>query len=99
MTEVYINKRNIALIFLSIVLLFNIGRLFYTHYQKSTLKSDTLSYLTDQGYDTSSDIEDLSIVNIGLDETVYAVVVMFQDEPDVVYFYTYEEGTKQIKTN
>ncbi|CQR48187.1 hypothetical protein BN1058_02538 [Paraliobacillus sp. PM-2] len=48
------------------------------------------------GYDTDVDIENMSVVDIGENKGLTAVVVTFKDEPKLDYFYTYEDGTKKI---
>ncbi|WP_334313212.1 hypothetical protein, partial [Terrihalobacillus insolitus] len=57
---------------------------------------DTILYLEEKGYETDTDIEEMSIANIGADEEMNAVVVTFKDEPEAAYFYTYDKGTNQI---
>lgn len=57
---------------------------------------NTILYLEDRDYDTDTVVEEMSIVNVGGDETIYAVVVTFKDEPQVDYFYTYEKDSDQI---
>ncbi|WP_416150113.1 hypothetical protein ACM26V_03730 [Salipaludibacillus sp. HK11] len=71
-------------------------RLFIANQEKDALMDNTILHLEDRGYDRDSVIEEMSIVNIGGDDRIYAVVVTFNDESDVDYFYTYEKGTNQI---
>ncbi|MUV37986.1 hypothetical protein JNUCC1_01794 [Lentibacillus sp. JNUCC-1] len=88
--------RNVVLIVLGALLLFNGGRWFLAYQAQQELKEDTLSYLTEQGYDTENDIEDITVVNVGRDGVVYSAVVNFTDEPEVDYFYAYRPNTKEI---
>lgn len=41
-------------------------------------------------------VNDVDVVNVGVDQVINAVVVTFKDEPEVFYFYSYEKDTKQI---
>lgn len=92
-----INKKVIAIIII-ILLVVAAGILWFTGNQdKQEVKEDTMSYLTEKGYDTDQDIENMSVVNIGEYNVTYAVVVTFSDEPKVDYFYTYEKEGKKIK--
>lgn len=42
------------------------------------------------------EIDKMYVVNIGGNDLQYASVVMFRDEPEVDYLYTYKNDTKQI---
>lgn len=68
-------RHTVLILIILVLLLFHGAHLLYPHHQKSTLKDDTMSYITDKGYNIESDIEEPSIINVGLDEPTYAVVV------------------------
>ena len=76
--------------------MFNGIRLFNANEEKAALMEDTVVHLEAAGYDTEMDIDEMHIVNIGVDETIHAVVVIFTNESDTHYLYTYEEDADQI---
>ncbi|HLS35538.1 MAG TPA: DUF3139 domain-containing protein [Bacillota bacterium] len=77
-----------------IILVISIGLGFTTYVivkDQKEVNEHTLAYLEEQGVDLEEDIQELDIVNVGEDEKKLAVVVIFVDEPDVDYFYTFDE--------
>ncbi|MFD1032653.1 DUF3139 domain-containing protein [Metaplanococcus flavidus] len=78
-------------------------QLFTSVKEQSQIENDTLSYLENEGYE-ETDIEELYIVEIlEVDENEevshtgkYEAVVHFKDEPNIAYFYRYEEDTNEI---
>lgn len=91
-----IKKKNIFII-VGILLIIVAGILWFTAIQnKKEIKEDTISYLTEKGYDTDKDIKDIYIVNMGEDKVINTVVVTFKDEPDIDYLYSYEKEINQI---
>ncbi|MEQ6378739.1 hypothetical protein RZN25_18220, partial [Bacillaceae bacterium S4-13-56] len=87
---VIIKKRNIVLVAVFVLILVSGIRLFISTQEINSLKEDTISYLTDKGYDILDDIEEMNIVDIDQNEQSNAVIVTFKDEPKVDYFYTYD---------
>ena len=88
-------RKQFLLVLVLAAVVFNGIRLLTATEEQTTLESDTVSYLEEQGYG-EQDIEELTIVNMGQEETLYAAVVTFKDEPETDYFYTYQTGTGQI---
>lgn len=79
------------------VLIFFSGiRLFMANQERSELKEATISYLSQNGYDTEKDLENIDVVNVGKDEIQYSAVVTFKDEIKVDYFYIYKKGIEEI---
>ncbi len=81
---------------LVIFILFNGFRWFVVNQEKNELIDDTISYLSDKGYNIQEDIEEITVVNLGQDEVIFSTVVRFKDEPNASYFYIYKQGTNQI---
>lgn len=90
-------KKKINLIIIS-ALIIVIGLYVYNALkEKSELEMDTVSYLKNRGYDIETDIKNISIVNMGEKDPIFAAVVTFTDEPLVAYFYTYKDNSKEIQ--
>ncbi|OZM57724.1 hypothetical protein CIB95_04990 [Lottiidibacillus patelloidae] len=70
--------------------------MFIANQEKNALLEDTISYLTEDGYDVESEVEEMYVVNVGQDEKIYAVVATYNDEPKLNYFYAYKKGTNKI---
>ncbi|MCZ0702546.1 hypothetical protein J2T56_000789 [Natronobacillus azotifigens] len=64
---------------------------------QKALKTDTIAHLESRGYQIESDVEDISVVNVGQQDRTYAVAVTFYDEPDFAYLYTYRDNSDQIR--
>lgn len=96
--EIIIKRKNwiVWLVLVFLFVLFNGIRLFNANEEKAALMEDTVVHLEAAGYDTEMDIDEMHIVNIGVDETIHAVVVIFTNESDTHYLYTYEEDADQI---
>lgn len=84
------------LIVISAIVLITGIRLFIKNQEEGVLIDNIFLYLEEKGYDTDTDIEETSVVDIGRNDERNAVVVTFKDEPQVDYFYTYKKGTDQI---
>lgn len=90
------NKKYVVLI--AVVLLIVIGGMlwFKGTQDKTAIKKDTISYLTEEGYDINKDIKDISIVKFEEGNGINKVKVIFKDEPEVEYFFSYEQDSKRI---
>ncbi|WP_138416672.1 DUF3139 domain-containing protein [Aquibacillus sediminis] len=91
-------KRTIVYILTIIALLFvGLSQIYIKKQQDQALIDDTLSYLTEKGYEVNSEIADISVVDVGGEaRDVPATVVTFTDEPSVTYFYSYKQDSNQV---
>lgn len=80
-----------------VVCVIGMGTYLYQSYAaKTQLEEDTISYLENEGYNREAETAEITIVNMGQEQTKYAAVVTFEDEPEIDCFYTYREGTEEL---
>lgn len=81
-----------------LLLIIGLGLHWYNARQEQNiLENDTIAHLESRGYQIESDVEDISVVNVGQQDRTYAVAVTFYDEPDFAYLYTYRDNSDQIR--
>ncbi|WP_186579777.1 DUF3139 domain-containing protein [Aquibacillus kalidii] len=92
---------SLVILILSIVM-FTVIIMFHSH-NKDEIRKDVSSYLHEQGYNK----EEIKKIEGFRSKTGYEARVIFNDEPEVTYFYTYDkkyggvlqEGVNTSKTN
>lgn len=62
------------------------------------MKQDTLHYLEEEeAYHIKDEVAEIKVYWASMKEGAYTSAVVFADEIDVIYFYAYKPGTKQIQ--
>lgn len=97
--EVKCLPKRIRIILLAAMIALSLWLGFYIYSSVSDqngLKAATLLHLESEGYDSERDIENIYIVNVGLNERTLAAVVTLKTEPMIDYLYMYRHGSKEI---
>lgn len=87
----------ISLAIFAIVIFSTIGYYSLQAYQeKNNLLTDTLEYLEENGYDRTTDVEEITIVQSNEAMGEHAAMVRLKEEPHTKYFYAYKKDSKEI---